>query len=278
MGKASGLLLLRSQSGVGLIQIIIGVGIVGVVATALMSLMESQRRFLSATEQKQDVLALRSTVLQQVDLPQICGWQFRDLRFDATGITATGNSTLSIPVRDNTIYGGDNSNRVILAREGQRAGRGPASPQVSQIRLTNFRRAAADRFTADLMVAFDPNSTVVGLRESHMATVQFVTDPASPADDKRILSCTGRSSLFPGWPDMLNCGDTVYHIRGPGAYSCIRGGEDTTRSAGLIFDPSTRRMAHYRNETDEGPMAPACQCGPCCTNTMEELIDAGLTR
>lgn len=146
---------MRKQAGFSLIEMMIVVGIMGVVSLGFASMMLTQARFqrqINQSIERNDLAQFLSSVMSA---DSNCPCQFAGHPVTAgvtslTGIAQLKASCVSVQART-------------LASVGAMVPGSQTGLKVASIGLANIGSAGANTYTADLQIQFDPDSTVVSL-------------------------------------------------------------------------------------------------------------------
>lgn len=174
---------IRGTQGAGIIQVLIAIGLLGILAAAFSTMMVSQQKQLKFLEVKQDTIDSRNSLFRIFSqIPGYCvlaNASLGDLTFDPSAIPG------SIPA--NLIF--ENTTTVLMTKSGPL--RGSPGVIVNDINLVNFA-GSGDAYTADLEVDIrSVDNTLmkvqpVRLTSLAIKTQNLVSNPAL----KQIIACS----------------------------------------------------------------------------------------
>lgn len=263
-----------NDRGTSLIEIIVVMGIFGIIAAAMATLFSNQQHQMRILTQKQELLDLKNILLMQLSRPEICTWQFKDKRVDLSGSPTASNPSPS-KVELNQLYHGPDTTSALIGETGQLLPGTQTRIRVSKISLEGFYTSGnPNEYIASLKVVLEEDSLAIPFQPSRITQVISV-NPTDPIANKRIVSCGGSAQtqkrIFTNWPNNLICGNKVWTVYTPGQYHCFAGGETTTRSGLMTFSNS----GVLQNCDDAGG---GCGCAAPCDvsgQTIDGLILSG---
>lgn len=188
---------LRKQSGFSLIETMIAVGIVGIIALAIATMLSNMTRQVRALHEK---LAAEETfrfVTQALSASSLCEAALTSP--SPIVFNSTGPQPASALPSDSIPLGGS----AYAVKVGQPASPTSSTLYVSSLDLVNIRNAGSpDQWTGDVQVGFDQTKLIQPLRPV-LVRITFQTDPSSPATAKKVISCGDGSQV-----NFNNC-DTI---------------------------------------------------------------------
>ena len=194
MRKRSSWKFLVSSAGVGLVEILVAIGILGVIMMSMAAMFDAQGKQSRALTQKLEILALKSEIQTSQTNPGNCTCLLNPsknnlqtspaLRFNST----TAGSSMEIT----TFFGGcDSSDRPILplAAKNQPLSNSGGGIRVSQIFLKDINHVSGNEYDGEFEIQFDPSSLVVA-RQPILLKQRFLADVSTPTA-ATVVSCLG---------------------------------------------------------------------------------------
>lgn len=179
---------LKSQAGFSIIEILIGAGIVMIVALAFASLTTSLMKELKGVTQKADSAEIRNGMIIAFANSNVCSWQLQGKTIRTSGVTATNSSSTNLVIP--TLYAGLDTNSYVIAKADTNISISQSSLKVQDIHLKDiFSTGNPDEYVGTIYVSFDDESLVRPLK-SVTTQVVFFVNPADPANSRRIVGCT----------------------------------------------------------------------------------------
>jgi len=177
--------LFENQQGQSIVQVLVSIGIMGIMMLAFASLMSGQMRETRALSEKLGSLDLEKAMMAVLADSSVCGYHLAGKTFDASRI---GTSHPPVIDMGGSLLSAANAAAPPLAVVGQ-----PASPQsnslvVSSIQVANITGSAAgSSFIASIRVNFDSTRLV---RSIHAAQVRTFLRTSGGGNIKTIVACT----------------------------------------------------------------------------------------
>lgn len=140
---------------------------------------------------------------------------------------------------------------------------------------------AGGTYGGELMITIEASKEVAGPKTLLLKIPVAVLTTDAGGGMRTFEGCANSTGfgmsnpIFPGWPNTLNCGGTVWTIYREGEYHCYGGGESSTRSDRMSFSASSRTFQSRTYETDNNKCPSSIDCQ---TKTIEELVGLGLAR
>lgn len=172
-----------------MIEVLMVIGVMAVVSTALANLLNSQQRSIQFLAQKQEIVDMKNIMLTQLARADVCSWQLAGRTFDASMPTSETNpSPAVVALLNNTIYHGLDQTSAAIAAAGQPL---PGTLTGVRINAVSFRRifkANDDVYKGVFEVSF--NGTVTPANAVQVSQV-VRTVVGSPDNAKVIQDCVG---------------------------------------------------------------------------------------
>jgi hypothetical protein len=177
--------MIRSEHGVSLVEALIAAGATAGIALAIGSLMNQQSKQLQATSQKLAALELEALMIQALADGSICTAraQAANWRFDSTALASATVTTSGFPL---SLAAG----APMLVQANQGVGSGLT---VENVRFERFESLGTDAYSVDLTVNFKTAGAIRPIKAIAIRSV-VSTDPATPANNKRITACSVSSA------------------------------------------------------------------------------------
>jgi len=195
----------RCNLGFSLVEIIIGLGLIGVVIMVMMTVFNNFFQKMHSLGRKQDVLELKAQMLQHLNRPEVCTWQLRDKVIDVSmAPTLASPSPSVVSLSDDTIYLGLNNSSAVMARRGERV---PASTSNLSVAAVSFRNiystGVINEYRGQFEVIFAQDHGDYSLKPAVMnQTIRVVA--SDPPNAKRIAYCYGSASADSGSGILAN--------------------------------------------------------------------------
>jgi type II secretory pathway pseudopilin PulG len=185
---------LGSQGGLGIIEIVIAVGIFGIVISGMISLFDSQNRQTAAIAQKLETVDLKSQIQASQTNSNNCTCLLNQaLNTTQPALPLEFNSTLPNQSMElQTFFGGcDGANRPVLplAVKGQPLPGSHTGVRVRQILLKDIQNVSGTEFSANFEIQFEPAGMVIA-RPSIVLAQRFNADLTDPTQ-ATVASCIG---------------------------------------------------------------------------------------
>ena len=181
-----------NSSGMSLIEVMIGLAIMGVVTAGMVAMLDQGNRGTLSLQQKIEVLQVQQDVFRDLGEPTICGCNFdptknlsngSPLTFDSTNLAAASITLSSLYA---TCVGNVPGNPI--ARTGLPLSPAVPSVVVSRIRLAGITATGAGGYRGDIQIEFDPDKMILLRKPAHV-TIGFQVDATIPTQT-RILGCS----------------------------------------------------------------------------------------
>ncbi|NJL23893.1 MAG: type II secretion system protein [Calothrix sp. SM1_5_4] len=180
------------ERGGSLIEVLVMLGVIGVVALAMMNLLQAQHQQIRVLSQKQEIIDFKNLVLQNALRPEVCSWQLKstgatlDLSA-ATSETHPSASVINLPA----LYQGVDVNSAKLAEVGNTL---PGSLTGMVVQSIQFKGVYAtgnpNEYRGFLEVVFEPASLAMIHKPVRVSQIVRVM-PGDPINAKRVETCLG---------------------------------------------------------------------------------------
>lgn len=198
---------MMNKSGQSLVQVLVGIGLVGVLALAFTEFVRYQQKELRAIQQKQELTELKNTLFQIFSAnSSYCSWQLATN--SVTGIpneingtnisTSTTDPTVQIPIP--RLYLGTSATSQLVASsevDNNKVFGSQTNLKVESILLKDiFATGVADEYRGLVEVVIDPASLVRSLKPVQTSVI-FKVNPisgANPLSARKVLNCGGGNS------------------------------------------------------------------------------------
>lgn len=220
-----------SQSGMGIIELVIAAGMLGVIALGAASMFESQHKQVKSLMQKQEMVDLKNLMIQALSKSDVCTWQLKDRDIVISPVpTETAPSSSVLTLTDNTIYAGTDNTSAALARPGKLPGT-LSGIEVQSVSFRNiYSTGIANEYKGMFEVSFNSSSLPIAVKPVQVP-VFFRTYSATP---DRIESCSG-----------VGTGLGDYELRAPDQnYTETRDGYVVANAKGAPPDPDRLMILH----------------------------------
>lgn len=263
----------KDQSGLGLIEVLVALGVMSIIGMATMTMIENQHRQITVLVQRQEMADLKNTMLTLLSKPNVCSWQLKDRVVNVSGAlseASPSSTVLSLPI----LRQGTTATSAILAQVNQNL---PGS----RLRVTSisfrgiYPTGNPNEYRGNFEIVLNSGSTTLATKPVQITQV-IQTVASDPLNAKRIDSCGAAAAaatgpeIFPGWPNGIICGGQYWPIFQPGGYNFYGAGAKSTRSSSINFSSQTARGSCNN--------AGAGNCGLCSSQTMTQLKANGYTR
>ena len=185
-----------SNRGFSIIEVLFVVGFIAFISMALAAVISNQNKEMKSIYQKSEALELKSTLLQALEVDDVCNWQFRDKVVNTSGVTATQKS--SSVLNFGRLYMGPSSTSAVLVQEGQAL---PGTQTALEIASVTFEDIVAtgipNEYKGLVTVTFANSSLVRSMKPVRVQKIIKVVG-SDPAGAKRIETCvlTRYSEIF----------------------------------------------------------------------------------
>ena len=184
-----------NQRGGSLMEVIVAVGIMGILAAGMASMFDGQQKQIRALLQKQEMIELKNNMLRQLSSAAVCTWQLQDKRINVDGTySELAPSPTVLNLTGGTLYAGPSSTSAPLAIAGQRLPASLARLEVAAVTFKNiYPTGNPNEYKGVVEVSFNASSLAIA---SHPIQVQqtVTVNPTDPPDQKRIVACTEPAS------------------------------------------------------------------------------------
>lgn len=182
------------ESGAGLVEVLIAVGIMGIVMMGMTSMFDSQRQQLRILSQKQDLIDLKNIMLNQLSKASVCTWQLKNKQINnASPTSPTSFSPTVLTFTGNTIYSGINAASAPLAVEGAPIPNSLNGVVIESVRFKDiYATGNTNEYRGVIEVAFAPASLQMMLKPIQQPVIIKTLGPPSTTDV--IDSCYGVDS------------------------------------------------------------------------------------
>ncbi len=181
---------MKDQTGFSLVETIIASGIAVFIILAVTSIFTTQLNQIKGLNQKQEMLELKSLMLEQLSKPGVCSWQLHDKVIDVSGSTTESSPSPTI-LNLVSLHQGTSTTSALIARSSQRL---PNTQHGIVVRNVTFRGIYAtgnpDEYVGRFEVAFDQSSLAHNMKPVQVQQL-ILTNPSDPVGAKRITTCRG---------------------------------------------------------------------------------------
>lgn len=178
----------RNTSGFSLVEIMIALCVMMIGFLAFTSAMMRQQQETKALSEKMTALDLQNFLGKVLADGTVCKYELVDLgpkTFNSNAIGTTTPPVVSIA----QIHASANASAPIVVQTNGVLSAHSSTLRVSTISISNISGTpGGDEYTAQFQIDFDPASSVRPLKPVVFQTM-LITDPASPANAKRIVGC-----------------------------------------------------------------------------------------
>ncbi len=188
---------LVNQRGSSLIQVMVGVAVMGIVIAGFTTFMDTGNREAKSLQQKLEILQTQQDLMRDLSDPALCACNFNstintanaaNLFFDTTN----PNSKITLPNLFTTCVGGTPGNPLIAVGENLPGSQGGL--RVGSIEMKEFVATGTGRYRAKIEVGFAADSLKMG-RKPASVNVSVVADLANPTQ-ARVTSCTAGKDIM----------------------------------------------------------------------------------
>lgn len=266
--------MINRSSGFSLVETLVAIAIMAAISLAMLSMLETQQKQLRVIKQMQELADVKNIMLIQLSKPNVCYFHLQNRDINVSG-NPTETKPSSTVIQLSELRQSGAATAPILAKAGQQLS-GTSGINVSTISFRGIHSTGTpDEFRGYFEIVPDPKSLQMPLKPIQIQQI-VTTDPGDPPGNKTIIGCgqpavSSSGQIVPGWPNMLNCGGTVWTVFRAGVYHCFRGGESTTRSA-IATWASTSSVGFSCKSSGSGC---GCPSGSCRTMTIDQLIQSG---
>lgn len=221
----------KNQRGFGLVQVLVTVAIMGIVLTAVATMMVTQMQETKAMTEKLAALDFQKSLTSNFAKAGVCSFNLKraSVQIFDSSVNPIPNLTL-----DSALYSGNSINHPIFVQVGKAAS--PISPVVivESIVLSNIRcntmpcAPATNDFKADIEVRFSDAGLVRSMRP---AKTEITLTTTGATSFKTFDGCYGEKSTpispdTPGTPctfagESIPRGIVTYNWSGGGKYCCM---------------------------------------------------------
>lgn len=193
-----------NQRGFGLVQVLITVAIMGIVMTAVATMMTTQMQETRAMTEKLAALDLQKNLSANMANSDVC--TFNILKMPSLNFDSSSSNIPDIPM-DNTLYMGNSVNSAVLVQKDKAASPISSTVVVEGIWLTNIRCstspcvAANNTFSANVEIRL---KTGMMVRSIKPPTSEITLTTTGSTSMKTIAGCYGASA-----PKTITCVTTT---------------------------------------------------------------------
>lgn len=175
--------------GASLLEMMIGLGILGITATVFAQMMLSQSREIRATTEKLATMDFQRQLLSSIT-PSVCTWHIEQISPAPTINTQSASTLSSASITLDKLYMSASTSAPVLVQTSPPLSISPIAPDIkpATIQFRNFS-GSGDSFTAQLVVEYAQSGTIRRLAPA-ILPVAMQTDPSSPANAKILKSCS----------------------------------------------------------------------------------------
>ncbi len=190
MRKTSQAASLQKQAGFSITEVLIAVAILSVISLGVAGTMSRMHSQLRGISQKQEVVELKNLMTQQLAKTGVCSWQLKDKVIDVSMATSEASpSPTSLNLGE--LYMGQDATSALLAKAGQIIPESQSGVKVASVFFRNiYATGNPNEYKGIFQINFDPNSVSVPVKPLQVQQI-FWTDPADPANAKKIQTCKG---------------------------------------------------------------------------------------
>ena len=177
-------ILLKTERGIGLLQVLVGLGITSVVMLAFTSMMSIQSRETAALSQKLEILAFEKNAITVADIGCTLEVSTNNYEINESALTASPPPTIQFT----RLYMGNDNTTPVLAQVDQPLTN--SSPfKTQQIQLRDIRKIRAGLYASNLVFTFNGENVVRAIKPTAIPMHLSTVDTSNP-DVKKIIACT----------------------------------------------------------------------------------------
>jgi hypothetical protein len=181
---------LQTNTGFSTIEVLVGVGLLTLVALGVAESLSHMHGQLRGISQKQEIVELKNLITQQLAKPGVCTWQLKDQVIDVSMATTEASpspSTLNL----SEIHMGQDATSPVLVKSGLVIPESQSGLKVASILFRNiYATGNPNEYKGIFQVNFDSSSLSVPVKPLQIQQV-FLTQAADPVNAKKIQSCKG---------------------------------------------------------------------------------------
>lgn len=193
--------LTESQQGISLIELLIAIGILGIVSAGIATLMSNQMKESRGLQETIARMDFEKSLVNSLSNGSICTFilnnpsqgptsstpnRDRD-SFDSSAITAANPLVIKIQ----NLLAAPSATAPSLARVGEKASALSNNLIISEMSFSIRPNLPPDVFLADFEVSFVENMTVRAPKKVVIKNIQIATDSGTPVNAKEIIGCSG---------------------------------------------------------------------------------------
>lgn len=193
--------------GLSILEVLISMGILGILMTAMTSFFLSQNREVKFLQENLARLDLETSLLKAFSAGGVCTF----ILSDATQSSSSSKPNRSVDVIDSTSEASIGAtvisiNRIPIAASssvgdlvtvGDLASANSQSLKVSAMKFVNFRNVGVDQYVADFSVEFDQSLIVRRLKPLVLKNIGINTKTTDPSNAKSISECSSTRNTTP---------------------------------------------------------------------------------
>lgn len=213
-----------NSQGLSILEVLISMGILGILMTAMISFFQSQNREVKALQESLARLDLEASMIKTFSSSGICSFILSDPSQSATSTNpnrsidaidvSSASSLSSVSIGVNRIPIVATSSAPDLVKVGGLASVNSASLKIASMKFENFRSVGIDQYVADFNIDFDQTLLVRKMKSLTIKNININTKTADPSNAKTISEC---SSTTKGAPPKI----TRYSFTTVGIHSWV---------------------------------------------------------
>lgn len=273
-----------NSKGFSLIEVLIVSGILVISALATSTIVSNMNRQIVRIEAGAHSDALLRNVTIAFSTPGVCQFNLKSPNFSALTFNPT-DANAKIPIRILEMQSGGGT--VPLINTTGTVTQPTAGYWVKSLELQNLKQVGTGNiFLGELVLAASKDAPTTSssdeTKDGYLEkTIPLYLNTTGAPGTVTIVDCSAinnfgganENQIITGWPNNLKCGGTVWSVYRKGQYHCFRGGETTTRSSFMEYDPVTKEFSGC----DNGGTCPCPEpTDPCRAKTVDELMTDGL--
>ncbi|MGZ3773286.1 MAG: type IV pilus modification PilV family protein [Pseudobdellovibrionaceae bacterium] len=181
------------HSGQSLVEVLVGAGIMSIVIMGLMSMLTSQQKETKALTEKLASLDLEKLLIASLADGTICTAELTNSATNPSAPYSIDTTNAAAAINLTSLHSSAAAGAPVLVSNGTTASALSSSLVVSGITVSNFiNTGVPDRYLANIQVKYKPGQLVRPLKPI-VIKVNISTDPTTPLNAKKIVSCSADS-------------------------------------------------------------------------------------
>lgn len=189
-----------NSRGLSILEVLISMGILGILMTAMISFFQTQNREVKALQESLARLDLEASMIKTFSSSGICSFVLSDSSQSPSGtnpnrsvdtIDVSSTSSLSsINITIDRVPIAAASSSPDLVKVGGLASANSNSLKIASMKFENFRSVGVDQYMADFVIDFDQTLLVRKMKALTIKNININTKATDPSNAKSVSECS----------------------------------------------------------------------------------------